>query len=198
MIASCVPPAPSKRHSPYAARRLNLERKNAGNRREDDTPRDPCSDPGDSRPRTRWPDRRARGYWPVLHRSEAQQRHCRSLCNADQDDPRGGLLSDIGDGDAVSRQAAWPPGIRPREGSLRRSRHSPRGRHRRDERACRHLLAPPSVSGNRAAPRHRRVRCDRDASRRQGGRRRCFRAVPARAETPPSAFPGARTGPGDP
>src|SRR5438477_9431684 len=67
-----------------------------------------------------------------------------------------------GDGHAVSRQAAWPPVARPRQGSARRSRHSPRRRHRGGERPGGYLLAPPSASRDRAAPRHRRVRCDRD------------------------------------
>src|SRR6476646_2690902 len=93
---------------------------------------------------------------------------CRGLCDADQDDPRGGLLSDLGDGYAISGQIAWPPGARPREGSARRSRHSPRRRHRGDERPRRCLLAPPSAPRDRAAPRRRRVRRDRDAPRRQG------------------------------
>ena len=39
-------------------------------------------------------------------------RPCRRLRDADQDDPRGGVLSLLGDGDAVSRQDEGPAGAR--------------------------------------------------------------------------------------
>src|ERR1700745_886920 len=90
----------------------------------------------------------------LFFRGEAQQRHCRGLRDPNQDDPRGGLLSDIGDGDAVSRQAAWPPGPRPCQGGARRSRYPPGRRDRGDERSRGYLLAPPSAPRDRAAPRH--------------------------------------------
>src|SRR5258706_9535633 len=72
MIAFCAPLGASKRRSPTAARCQRLERNNNGNWRKDDTPRNPCRDLGNSRPRTRWPDGRESGYRPVLHRGEAQ------------------------------------------------------------------------------------------------------------------------------